>query len=113
MNIYSYMFSLLLAVPVLMFSGCDGEPVFTEMSTNRLKIVLKGTLESDATTALVPFNKIVVVDDSVVDQTVTTSDLFPENFMFDIAEIKLNGKAISNYRQVFSIPLEDDEPFFR
>lgn len=111
MNIYSYMFSLLFALLILIFAGCDGEPVFTEMSTNRLKIKIKGTLESDATTVSVPFNKTVLVDDSVNDRTVTTAP-FPDNFMLDIAEIKLNGKPIGKYRQVFSIPLSDHVPFF-
>lgn len=109
MNIYRYILSLLCVISILLIAGCDGEPVFTEMSTNRLKIVLKGTLESETPAA---FNLSVVADDSVDDFGVQAEDVVPTTFMFDISEIKLNGKAIGNYRQVFSIPLNDVTPFF-
>lgn len=117
MNIYRYILSLLFAVSILILAGCDGEPVFTEMSTNRLKIVIKGTLESEITPAVsfvIPAPGAVVDTNSVDDVTGTGDDISPTEFMIDISEIKINGKSIGNYRQVFSIPLSDAEnhPFF-
>ena len=119
MNLYKFLISLLVAASMLLVAACEMEPVFTEMSTNRLKIVVKGTLESeDPVTDTFEFEPGTTSasgysDDSVDDEPVnTTYDLMPATFMFDISEIKLNGKAIGNYRQVFSIPLSDDEPFF-
>jgi len=118
MNIYSYMFSLLFALLILIFAGCDGEPVFTEMSTNRLKIKIKGTLESEEPVIdefdFTPgeTSAALYADDSVNDHPVQPEDKMPTTFMLDIAEIKLNGKAIGKYRQVFSIPLSDHVPFF-
>lgn len=122
MNISRYILSLLFITSMLMLSGCNGEPVFTEMSTNRLKIVIKGTLESESS-AIDNFDFTAgagvtagYVDsgstNSVDDQTTITNDKFPTKFMFDISEIKLDGKPIGNYRQVLSVPLVDTEPFF-
>lgn len=104
-------FKILMFIPVLglLLAGCDQEPIFTEMSTNRLKIVLKGTLESETPPA---FSLSVAADDSVNDLAAQPQDVVPATFMLDIAEIRLNGKKIGNYRQVFSIPLSDSQPFF-
>lgn len=121
MNIYSYMFSLLFALLILLFAGCEGEPVFTEMSTNRLNIIIKGTLESEKPVIdkfdFIPgetlaSSKAAYVDDSVNSHPVQSEDKMPATFMLDIAEIRLNGKAIGKYRQAFPITLDDDEPFF-
>ncbi|HPS57119.1 MAG TPA: hypothetical protein PK514_03350 [Spirochaetota bacterium] len=122
MNINKYKILLFSAFAMLLFAGCGAEPIFTELSTNRLKIVIKGTLESeDPVTDTFDFTPAVpaasYADDSVDDEKITDqesidNDFMPSKFMFDISEIKLNGKAIGNYRQVLTIPLNDSEPFF-
>jgi len=111
-------------------TGCGDTPVFTEMDTNRLKIVIKGTFESESSSNFVTMesqgiNTAPFQDDSVtkvpdsssltvpagIDSSVA-QDVFPATFMLDIAEIRLNGKKISNYRQVFPIPIDSSHPFF-
>ena len=113
--------------------GCGDTPIFTEMKTSRLKIVIKGTLETEGPSNFVSMetfnldseiNSSPFQDDSVDEVTdstfsgtvtdVTRKDSPPTTFMLDIAEIRLNGAKISDYRQVFTIPLDDasDHPFF-
>ena len=105
-----------------LFSGCDGEPVFTEMATNRLKIVIKGTLESEGGSN---FNDMAAYsadttnanfqDDSVDDNPSSSDNELPTQFMLDLAEIRLGGEKIANYRQVFKFDLTGDGstvPFF-
>jgi len=125
---------ILLIVVSIFIAGCGKTPIFTEMKTNRLKIVIKGTLETEGPSNFVTMesfnddtkiNSTPFQDDSVVEVSNSSSltapsgvdpaiakDVKPTTFMLDIAEIRLNGKKISNYRQVFSIPLSDTEPFF-
>jgi len=116
-NIYLLLFAILLLIP-----GCGNEPVFTEMSTNRLKIVLKGTMESEGAGYLDTFstpdrNGASVEDsinsnDSVDDVQAPSEDVYPSKLMLDIAEIRLGKQKISNYRQTFEIPLDETHPFF-
>jgi len=105
--------------------GCGDTPIFTEMKTSRLKIVLKGTYETEGISQFVNMNSLsannaAVEDsinsyDSVDDVTSPSEDTLPTSFMLDIAEIKLDGKKISNYRQVHEFSLAGDGssiPFF-
>ena len=113
---------LLFIVILLVSLNCGKDPVFTEMSTNRLTIRLKGTLESEGTGYLATFttpdrNSVQVEDslnskDSVDEVKAPAEDVYPATLMLDIAEIRLGGKKISNYRQVFEIPLNSSNPFF-
>jgi hypothetical protein len=114
---------ILLLATLLTIIGCGDTPIFTEMKTNRLKIVIKGTFETEGASNFVAMsskslNYTVSQDDTIqdlnsVDDVPTGSDdAFPTTFMLDIAEIRLNGAKISDYRQVFTIPLEDSHPFF-
>lgn len=115
-------FIILLLIPVLstVFTGCDQEPIFTEMSTNKLKIVIKGTLESETPANWIkgftpgddPGASPYYVDGSVDEVSDTSDDLYPTKFMFDIAELKLNGKSIGNYRQIIEADLVDTNLFF-
>ncbi|HOP31355.1 MAG TPA: hypothetical protein PKZ64_17420, partial [Spirochaetota bacterium] len=109
---------LLLLIIILTSLSCGKEPVFTEMSTNRLTIRLKGTFETESTSNFVTMtsqgiNASPFQDDSVDEVTAGSNDVKPATLMLDIAEIRLSGKKISNYRQVLEIPLGDDtHPFF-
>lgn len=107
-------------------TGCDSEPVFTEMATNRLTIKIKGTLESEGGSnfddlydpdGLSAISHLAIQDDSVVDYPASSANELPTEFMLDLAEIRLGGKKISNYRQVFKFDLKGNktteaEPFF-
>ncbi len=107
-------------------AGCDGEPVFTEMATNRLKIVIKGTLETEDVSNFddlyddsrnPAISHLAIQDDSVDDNTASSDNELPTQFMLDLAEIRLGGKKIGNYRQVFEFDLTgnkntENEPFF-
>lgn len=69
---------------LISFVGCGDTPVFTEMATNRLKVVIKGTLETDGAafddmTGLNP-NTSPMQDDSVDDVTAGSADVLPEDF---------------------------------
>lgn len=120
-------FSFTAIVLAAVLTGCGSEPVFTEMATNRLKIVIKGTLESeggsnfddlfkdDGITANI--SHLAIQDDSVVNYPSSSANELPKEFMLDLAEIRLGGKKISNYRQVFKFNLTGNknteaEPFF-
>ncbi len=119
---------ILLLTILLAIIGCGDTPIFTEMKTNRLRIIIKGTLETEGVSRFSKMtdqtiNQSTFQDDSVDDvtdssslvgATVTTQDAQPTTFMLDIAEIRLNGAKISDYRQVFTIPLDDtsNHPFF-
>jgi hypothetical protein len=105
---------ILLLTIIFTIIGCGDTPIFTEMKTNRLKIIIKGTLESEGPRdfAMPAHNDALVQDDSVDEVTAGSDDALPTTFMLDIAEIRLNGAKISDYRQVLSIPLDDSHPFF-
>lgn len=125
-------YPFLLIVSLTMLS-CGKEPIFTEMKTSRLTIRLKGTFETEGPSnfALMSGQHVNISnpsdpsylfqDDSVDDvsdssslsgATATGQDIQPTKLMLDIAEIRLGGKKISNYRQVLEIPLDDNHPFF-
>ncbi len=104
-------------------AGCGDRPLLTEMGTNRLMVVLKGTYESDSP---MPWSmpdpdpldldyNTLLLDDSVDDCDGVGPN--PSFLMMDIAELKLldsKGKQyrFANYRQTFAFPFSDLEPFF-
>ncbi len=116
-KIYLLLFLFTLVIPSL---NCGKEPVFTEMSTNRLKIVIKGTFENEggANFSSMPADSRSIEDDSITQVTNNDvisggSDKIPTKIMIDIAEIRLGGKKISNYRHIIEASLSDaDDPFF-
>ncbi len=95
------------------FAACGDTPIFTEMKTNRLKVVIKGTFESEgishfADMNVLPVNGALIQDDSVDNVTAGTNDILPTTFMLDIAELRLNGQKFANYRQVIEASLAGD-----
>ena len=105
---------IILAVSYILFISCGDVPVFTEMDTNRLKVVIKGTLETEDSSHFVKMESAIFTTDILDDSgefKVTSSDL-PKKFMFDIAELRLNGDKFANYRQVMEADLTDSAPFF-
>lgn len=96
-------------------SSCGDYPVFTEMGTSRLRVILKGTFESNNPAPWNLENPTLLRDDSIDDLT-TDSFAVPTEFMLDIAEMRLQGSGDADkfafYRETYAIPLLDSEDFF-
>ncbi|MCL1864919.1 MAG: hypothetical protein FWF73_03815 [Spirochaetes bacterium] len=114
---------IIVTVSYLLFVSCGDVPVFTEMDTNRLKVIIKGTFETEDVSNFVSMpsaNSPLILTKSIVDGEFPASDDTstpiddgtPTTFMFDIAELRLNGNKFANYRQVIEAPLLDSESFF-
>lgn len=88
------------------FAGCGGQALFDELSTSRLKVIVKGTYESNDAR---PWD--VFTDDGSV-TFFPGEDANPTQFMIDIAELKLNGKSFANYRVTYRAGIDDADPFF-
>lgn len=117
----TYITTCIILFVVAFTAGCGDRPLLTEMGTNRLMVVLKGTYESNSPmpwSMPVPTDldyETLVLDDSVDDCDVAGPN--PSFLMMDIAELKLvdsKGKnyRFANYRQTLAFPFSDLEPFF-
>ncbi len=102
-------------------AGCGNKALFDELATNKLKVVIKGTFESNSPALWNTTNfsgngsDALVEDDSVNDvnlNTATISDIIPTTFYIDIAGLQLGKKRIGEYRQLFTAALTDSDPFF-
>ncbi len=105
-----------IAAALLLFS-CGDKPLFDELATNRLRVVIKGTFESNSPRPWsLPANPNIrpdMEDFSVNDLIGPLEDTdLPSVFYLDLAELQLDKKRFANYRQVFTLPLTDTEPFF-
>ena len=118
---------IILAATYLLFVSCGDVPIFTEMHTNRLKVVIKGTFETEEVSSLVDMNLQTantspILSGSIVggefnesSNPLTETFNLPTTFMFDIAELRLDDEEFANYRQVMEASLAGDgssEPFF-
>ena len=94
--------------------GCGNKPLFDEMSESRLRVVIKGTFESNDPRGWQLGS--ATSDESIHD--VSPIIKATSKLMLDFAEIRLdsfsggNEDRFANYRETFSIPLLDTEPFF-
>ena len=102
-------FKILFTLCAAGLLSCGDQPLFDELATNRLKVVIKGTYESNGPRLwdAAPFPG----DDSIDDYTEYSGEpdrpSRPDEFMMDIAEIRLDGKKFANYRRTFRAPLEE------
>ncbi len=105
--------ALLLFLLIIFITSCENRSLFTELATNRLTLILKGTYESNGTPrtwdTLAPNG--AMMDDSVDDYS-GASDSAPTTLMLDVAELRLDSRKFANYRQLVSAPLDDSDPFF-
>ncbi len=105
-------FKILFTLCAAGLLSCGNQPLFDELATNRLKVVIKGTYESNGPRlwGAAPFPG----DDSINDCTSPPDGGAgrPDEFMMDIAEIRLNGEKFANYRRTFRAPLDDSSAFF-
>lgn len=128
--------AVIIIVLSSMWLGCGNKPVLTEMTTNKLVVIIKGTYESNSPAPwLMPKacgeydastppkcikytmgHRILVQDDSV-NRCNATEDVNPSVFLIDIAEMRLadsqgNMHKFANFRQNFSFSMDDANPFF-
>ena len=110
--------AVLICPIIFAAAGCYDKPLLTELKKNSLKVILKGTYESNSPRGwLSPVFNTYCVDDSIDDYPVTISDL-PETFMIDLAGMSMSGGGkgksdFSNYRQTFSFSVgEESSSFF-
>jgi hypothetical protein len=107
----------LILILIVFVTSCENRSIFTELSTNRLTVIIKGTYESSGTPkdwlTLSPNSSASggMMDDSVDDYS-TATDVAPTTLMLDIAELRLDDKKFANYRQLISASLDDSDPFF-
>ncbi len=94
-------------------TGCGDRALFDELETNRVKVVIKGTYESNDPR---PWTGTFLPYDSSYNGTVI--DPNPSLFMMDIAGLRLYAESgrhkqdFANYRKTFSSALNDSDPFF-
>jgi len=108
-----YIFLLFLFV-----NSCN-DPIFTDISSSNFRIVIKGTFENDGTSGLISMSNYNGSDtdsdiqdvNSVVELT-NSVDGLPSKVMIDIAEIRINGDEVSNYRQKIDEELNSSSDFF-
>jgi hypothetical protein len=103
---------LLSIIFALSMSGCGNKPLFDELATNRVKVIVKGTYESNGPR---PWD-LSSIDPYDTSYNSTVTDPAPTRFMIDIAGLRLySGKFkqdFANYRKTYSAPLSDTTPFF-
>ena len=111
---------LALFTTAFIFSlSCSGDPILTNLRTNNLTVVIKGTYESNA-----PkdwewpsiFSASNIISKSITMHPVEI-DSRPDTFMIDITGIALAGSVktaeFGNHRMTYSCKADDnDEPFF-
>ena len=120
-----YNITIIFAAILLTLTACGDTPIFSEMSSNRLRVVIKGTLETEEISHFTNLNSLTANNsavqdsgnsyDSVDDVVSPGEDALPTTFMFDIAELRLDNEKFANYRQIFEVSLAGDgssEPFF-
>lgn len=97
------------------FASCSDYPVFSEMGTSRLRVILKGTFESNNPHPW-DLSSPENMRDASIDDLTTDATVAPTHFMLDIAEMRLQGSGSADkfafYRETYSLPLLDSEAFF-
>lgn len=109
----------LLVTALAIFAGCSGDPLLTDLVTNNLKVIIKGTYESENPRGWMwPSSGSDIVDNSVNIYPVdTSSETFPPStFMLDITGMRLvrDGKSMKfgNKRLTYSCGANDDNADF-
>lgn len=112
----NYIIIVLLLLGVASAS-CSDYPVFSEMGTSRLRVIIKGTFESNNPRPWDLSSPENMRDDSIDDlATDTTTTMAPTRYMLDIAEMRLQGSGNADkfafYRETYSVSLTDTDAFF-
>jgi hypothetical protein len=104
---------------ISVFSACSDTPLISELKNSSLKVIMKGTYESNSPRNWItsPADNLWQDQDSIDDYPIEISSL-PSTFMIDLADMSMGGGGGSasnfgNYRQTFEFPVMDDSsPFF-
>lgn len=111
-------YSLFLLIPALFFCGCDNEALFDQLKGSKLKMVVKGTYESNSPkpwlSTVLDDDNMTVLPPSGIDSSAIPSgyDSLPTVCKLDIAEIKIGDERFANYREVYQRSMTDTDPFF-
>ena len=123
-NIKHLILFIVLGIGFIILS-CGKDPLFDELATNRIKVVLKGTYESNNPKL---WSMEFPQDDSVDDYQNSSNDPNqehednrmkpPTRYMLDLAELRIQSEnkkhvqSFANYRKVYSQAMDDNDPFF-
>ena len=104
-------FSAMLLVSL----NCGDQALFDELATNRIKVVIKGTYESNSPQGW--HNPVYTEDDVEATDSIYvwpfyTDDIPPATFMLDIAGMKLDSEYFANFRKTYTASLNDSDSFF-
>jgi hypothetical protein len=122
MRFYKYlMFICILSISAA--AGCGKNPLVSDLTHNKLLVVMKGTYESNSPQpwVLPPLgaDDPLVQDDSVINVKMPGADIYPGAFMIDISDMELldaqgDRHKFANVRQAYamSIDTNDLDPFF-
>ncbi len=120
MRFYKYLLSFCIFC-IAAASGCGKTPLVSNLTHNKLIVVLKGTYESNSPQpwAIPGPDDPLVQDDSVINAVMPGVDQLPGSFMLDISDMELldmqgDRHKFSNLRQAYatSIDSNDLDPFF-
>ncbi|MCL1911520.1 MAG: hypothetical protein FWG13_04895 [Leptospirales bacterium] len=99
----------------LVFSfSCTGDPLLTELKTNDLEVIIKGTYESNTPRPWLSPSSANLTSKSITMHPVTNTSL-PSTFMIDITGMTLTGDKTAefgHYRVTYSCPTNDSASFF-
>ncbi|MCL2025725.1 MAG: hypothetical protein FWG92_02840 [Leptospirales bacterium] len=109
----------LLATTLVFSLSCSGDPLLTDLRTNNLKVIIKGTYESDNPRPWFwpsTFNSGNIRSGSIAMHPVEISSK-PDTFMIDIIGMDLTGPSIktarfANHRRTYSCGADDNNAAF-
>lgn len=97
---------------LLAFTGCDGEPLLSTLSTSNTSIIFKGTYASNNPRDWWDGGAVTVED--LKDNSVENSTLeeVPDQVLVDISEIHMNGTTCFVDRFNANMDMGEDDDFF-
>ena len=123
MKFYRQLLLILNIFCITVVAGCGKTPLLSDLSSNKLLVVIKGTYESNSpqpwVTPPLGADDPLVQDDSVINAKMDGFDRYPTAFMLDISDMELldsNGDRhkFSSVRQSHAMSIEQNnlDPFF-
>ncbi len=104
---------LLFLITIIFLTGCGNKAIFDELAENRVKVIIKGTYESNNPR---PWDTTIPQDDSVYVYPGSANDENPDTFMIDLAGLKIisgdQHQYFANFRVTYSAALNDSDSFF-
>ncbi len=105
---------MFLSVAVFASFGCGDQALFDELATNRVKVIIKGTYESNDPA---PWTGTYPKVNYTFQNTIAAEDVDPSLFMLDIAGLKVvdidnHSQYFANFRKTFSAALDNAAPLF-